>query len=330
MARVKRSVADRLRKISESDSAAANAVPSPVDASAADRPVLVQADGKFVSAVKASPTLISGPNLWRGFTMEVLETPASEIPPRANLVRHLVCTIDSAEPFHFYWRENGREQRKMVAAGDNLIRSQQEIVGFRWDRAARALILGIDPATMEFIAGDLLPKSSIQYREFYGTPDDYIHQLMRALAADLANGCPTGPVLGESICTSIAAHSLRRYGVDGPKSLSGLRPVSADRLRRVLDYIDSRLALDLSLFELSAVAGVSPFYLTRLFKAQMGKTVHQYVLSQRMERAKRLLRRTSLDIGGIANAVGFPSQSHFSRAFARHTGATPLEFRAHL
>jgi AraC family transcriptional regulator len=330
MSKVKRSVPDQLRKISETDSESANAVPKPMEAKAADRPVLVQADGKLVSAVKASPALISGPNLWRGFTMEVLETPASEIPPRANLVRHLVCTIDSTEPFHFYWRENGREQRKLVAAGDNLIRSQQEVVGFRWDRAARALILGIDPATMEFIAGDLLPESSIQYREFYGTPDDYIHQLMRALAADLANGCPTGPVLGESICTSIAAHSLRRYGISRPKSFRGVRSPSADRLRCVLDYVDSRLALDLSLFELARVAGVSPFYLTRFFKAQIGKTVHEYVLSQRIERAKRLLGRTSLDIAAIANAVGFPNQSHFSRAFARHTGATPLEFRAHL
>ena len=66
-----------------------------------DRPVLVQADGEFVSAVQAQPRFVSG-SAWRGFTMEVLETPAAEIPPRANLVRHLVCTIDSPQPFHFF------------------------------------------------------------------------------------------------------------------------------------------------------------------------------------------------------------------------------------
>ena len=295
---------------------------------ASDRPVLIQADGEFVSAVKAQPRFLSGPSLWRGFTMEVLETPASEIPPRANLVRHLVCTIDSDEPFHFYWRENGRERKKLVSAGDNLIRSQQQLVGFRWDRAARALILGIDPETMKSILRELVPESQIEFQEFYGTPDDYVHQLMRALAADLANECPTGPLVGESLCTAIAVHTARCYGTHAPSEKALQQRPPADRLRGLMDYIDSRLGEDLSLFELAVVAGLNPFYLGRLFKANLGTSVHQYVLSQRIERAQRLLHRTTLEIGEVAKAVGFHSQSHFSQTFTRHMGVSPLAYRA--
>lgn len=292
------------------------------------RPVLVEANGKLVSAVTALPTFVSGTDLWRGFTMEILETPASEIPPRAALLRHIVCTIDSEDPLRFFWKENGREQKNLAAAGDHLIRSQQELIGFRWDNAARALILGIEPETMNLIAGELLPEERIEFQEFFGTPDSYLHALMRALAADLEKGCPTGAILGESLCTSIAVHTLRRYGVIQPKQRDFQHGLSGARLRWVLDYIESRLASDLSLFELASVAGVGPFYLARLFKASTRMTLHQYLLSRRIERAKHLLARTNIDVAAIALAVGFRYASHFSQTFRRRTGSTPFEFRA--
>lgn len=299
----------------------------PPESAAADRPVLVQAEGQLVSAVKAAPQFLSGTRLWRGFTMEILETPASEIPPRATLVRHLICTIDSPDPLRFFWRENGRERNKLVSAGDNLIRSQQELIGFRWDQAARALILGIEAATAESIASEILPQSGIQFQEFFGAPDSYIHRLMRALAADLENGCPTGPLLGESICTSLTVYSLRQYGVLHPKERNFRYGLPQNRIRWVLDYIDSRLASDLSLFELAEVACLSPHYLARLFKVSMNMTIHHYVLSQRIERAKHLLTSTNLDVLSIAEAVGFTHLSHFSQVFRRQVGSSPSAFR---
>lgn len=291
------------------------------------RPILARAGGEYLSPVLTQPTLISGENLWRGFSMEVLDTPAGETPPRIELVRHMICTIDSTEPFNFSWRENGRELSKLVSAGDNLIRSQQELTALRWDGPARALILGIEPETMEQIVRDFLPSRPIQLQEFYGAPDDYILSLMRALAADLEHGSPTGSILGESLCTAIAMHAARRYAVWTADARSMNGPAPDTRLHIVRDYIDSRLSHDLSLFELAEVAGVSPFYLTRLFKERMGMSVYQYVLDQRMARAKRLLQRTDLDLSLIAAALGFRYQSHFSQAFRRRTGLTPLQFR---
>lgn len=297
------------------------------DVPAHQRPTLAVAGGELVSAVQTAPTLISGVERWRGFAMEVLDTPPSETPPRTTIVRHLVCSIDSVTPFRIHWRDNGRERTRLVMAGDHLIRSQQELVGFRWDTATRALILGIEPDTMEALVQDLSLSKEVQLQEFYGVPDDYLHSLMRALAADLAHDSPTGPMLGESLCTAIAVHATRRYATDPPKQGTLKRSFGDYRLRLVLDYIESRLSHELSLFELAQVAGISPYHLSRMFKSQMHCSVHQYVLRQRIERAKMLLRRTSLDLSVIGSGVGFRHQSHFSQVFRSRVGVPPQQFR---
>jgi AraC family transcriptional regulator len=87
------------------------------------------------------------------------------------------------------------------------------------------------------------------------------------------------------------------------------------------------LAEDLSIVALARVAQTSPFHFTRLFKASMCLTPHQYVLQQRVENAKRLLTEDKLTISEIAHECGFANQAHLTTAFHRHTGATPQQFR---
>jgi AraC family transcriptional regulator len=59
----------------------------------------------------------------------------------------------------------------------------------------------------------------------------------------------------------------------------------------------------------------------------MGMTPHQYVIQQRIERARILLRDPSLSISEISLACGFTNQSHFTRLFRKHTGVTPKTYR---
>jgi AraC family transcriptional regulator len=55
--------------------------------------------------------------------------------------------------------------------------------------------------------------------------------------------------------------------------------------------------------------------------------VHQYVLEQRMARAKYLLLHTDLSVAEIAFRSGLPNQSHFTTVFRKIVGATPREYR---
>jgi two-component system response regulator YesN len=68
-------------------------------------------------------------------------------------------------------------------------------------------------------------------------------------------------------------------------------------------------------------------YLTRIFKKETGSTVKEYITSEKMKEAKRLLRTTQLPVSFIAAKLGYCNFSHFSYTFKKVMGYTPQEER---
>jgi AraC family transcriptional regulator len=98
------------------------------------------------------------------------------------------------------------------------------------------------------------------------------------------------------------------------------------KLQKVIAYIDEHLSENLSLATIAQQIGISQFYFGHLFKQTMGVSPHQYLLQQRIERAKQLLLQNRPNIADIALAVGFSNQSHFTRRFKQVVGITPKRF----
>ncbi len=105
------------------------------------------------------------------------------------------------------------------------------------------------------------------------------------------------------------------------------RSLTPTQLQQVLDYINTHLNRDLSLVQIAGVINISPTYFASLFKRATGISPHQYVIQQRVERAKLLLSKTDLMIADIALQVGFSSQSHLTQQFKRLTSMTPKQIR---
>jgi AraC family transcriptional regulator len=100
------------------------------------------------------------------------------------------------------------------------------------------------------------------------------------------------------------------------------------RLKKVLQYIDTTLDQKLSIEQLSAVAAFSKFHFHRQFSAAFGISVFSYVQLCRLKRAAHHLAfRPAMSVIQIAIAHGYDEPESFSRAFKRHTGQTPTEFR---
>jgi AraC-like DNA-binding protein len=99
------------------------------------------------------------------------------------------------------------------------------------------------------------------------------------------------------------------------------------QLQQVLDYIQTHLDRDLSLAELAETLNLSPTYFATAFKQAIGVSPHQYVIQQRVGRAKLMLKKTDLAISDMALQVGFSSQSHLNQQFKRLTGMTPKQIR---
>ena len=98
-------------------------------------------------------------------------------------------------------------------------------------------------------------------------------------------------------------------------------------IKKVCDYIDENLAKDISLEETADFAGVSIFYLSKLFKEEKGETFINFVSDKRLEKARQLLESTDLSIKEITAEVGYNDQNYFSRIFKNKYGLSPKEYR---
>ena len=109
----------------------------------------------------------------------------------------------------------------------------------------------------------------------------------------------------------LARHATRVTPAGGAPDLAPVRQRLADEL----------LAPP-SLAELAAQAGISRFQLLRRFAAAYGCTPHAFLLQQRAERVRGLVRAGS-GLAAAAAAAGFSDQSHMTRVFTRQFGFTP-------
>lgn len=80
--------------------------------------------------------------------------------------------------------------------------------------------------------------------------------------------------------------------------------------------------------DVAAEFRVSPFHLSRVFRAETGISVHQYLLRIRMEQALSRLHDGEAHLSRLALELGFSSHSHFSTVFRRHFGESPAQVRA--
>jgi AraC family transcriptional regulator len=93
-------------------------------------------------------------------------------------------------------------------------------------------------------------------------------------------------------------------------------------------YVESNLAGSLAVPDIARAAGISHNHLTRLFRAETGDTVIAYIRRRRLERARHLLRESTLPIPSIATAVGIGDMQAFNKACRRELGASPRAVRA--
>ncbi len=157
--------------------------------------------------------------------------------------------------------------------------------------------------------------------------DPVLGGLMAALFADMNGQLERSPLFVDQLSVAIGIHVAQHYGSASHRTTSGAaikgRRLSARSLSMVQELMRSRLGGDLSIEELAEACHLSQGTFLRAFRQTLGITPFQWFLQQRLDRARDMLEFSSLTIGEIAVASGFADQSHFTRVFARATGASP-------
>ncbi len=102
---------------------------------------------------------------------------------------------------------------------------------------------------------------------------------------------------------------------------------STKELLEVLSYIEENLSKNITIEELAQMVHFHPNYFTRFFRDHIGCSPIQYINKMRLNRAKDLLRTTSLSIKEITDLTGYNDPSYFSKNFKKNIGLSPIEYR---
>lgn len=94
-----------------------------------------------------------------------------------------------------------------------------------------------------------------------------------------------------------------------------------------LEYIRKNYRNQITLEQTAAYAATSPAHFSKIFKAEVGTGFAAYVNKLRLEKAKELLRDSSLPLSDITQSVGYSNQQYFSRVFKTETGMTPGQYK---
>lgn len=166
----------------------------------------------------------------------------------------------------------------------------------------------------------------IELKPILSTPDPLVSQIILALRTVLETDATNSCFYAESMATALAAHLLRNYSTRKHSLLGHEDGLPKYKLKQALEYMNAHSDANVSLATISEELGISQYYFCRLFKQSIGMAPHAYLIQQRVERSKQLLKQRKLTINEIAIKCGFANPSHFAKHFRSHTGISPKQF----
>lgn len=128
-----------------------------------------------------------------------------------------------------------------------------------------------------------------------------------------------GTLYAETMGRALAALLVQSLHPDPPE----VAALDDPRLRRAVEHIRAHLADDLSLEDMAAVAVMSASHFARAIKKATGASPLQFVIAERLEMARTLLRTTRLSVAEVAYRVGYNDVPRFGMHFKRRFGTTP-------
>ena len=103
--------------------------------------------------------------------------------------------------------------------------------------------------------------------------------------------------------------------------------ISDDGMKVVIDYIERNIKKGISLEDVANHVNISTYYLSKIFKKEMGVNFITYITDRKMELAKEMLVTTDVPVLNIALDLAYNEANYFSKAFKKKTGYTPSEYR---
>jgi AraC family transcriptional regulator len=263
---------------------------------------------------------------WTGVTVH-----RARVMPGRMLVHEAKCHEVNISLSGNLTRESVSEigKKTFVKGGDGglCVTPAGQTVGAYWEKPLDNLGILFEP---EFVAQTALENrfsTNFTFSESFREQDRLIQHIGLALLAEAKSETPEGKLYTESLVQTLTLHLLKNYSnaKSFTENING--GLSGYKLNRVKEFINESLEEDLSLSDIAAVADLSQFHFSRAFRKSTGLTPQQYLMQQRIERAKVLLAKEELPIVEVGLQTGFKNQSHFTTLFRKYTKLTPKLWR---
>ena len=259
-------------------------------------------------------------------TLEYFEAEPASMPTDRYSQHHIILNLRD-EPHRLEnWRDG--EHRDFTYHKNEIIVTPAGVEsGWKWHVKTKCIIITLDPAKFEQFAqtelGILL--STEQLKDLPQFLDEDITQsgiqLKESLRCDLGS-----QVMFESYARIFLTKLILKYGLQ-EEEYNFSKSFTAQHYKQVLDYIAVNYGNNILLEDMAAQASLSPSHFSRLFKQTIGQSPYQFLMSYRIEQAKKMLDNPHKLMVDIAIGCGFSDQAHFSRIFKKIEGLTPKQYR---
>ncbi len=249
----------------------------------------------------------------------------TEFPPLSHHMLGLLLNGGTHEVNRFAGSEYNGQQRQ----GDFWLCPAGVSSFWRWESTDEEIVFILDPAFLRRIAleSGCLNPDQVELKPMVQAHDPKLSSLSLVFLQEMQSNGLGGQLYCECLANQFAIHLLRHYCAVEPRFRTYEGGLSHPALVQAIDYIHAHLDQKLSLDQIAAHLNLSVYYFCTLFAQSVGTSPYQYVLQQRVERVKQLLKTTQLPLSEIAVMAGFNDQTQMSKHFRKLTATTPKAYR---
>lgn len=228
-----------------------------------------------------------------------------------------------------YWEDGKAARPSTLLPGETIVYDVKRTPTFHLNSAFHSVHFYVPVSALHAIADEAeAPRiHELRYRPAISHADALLRHIAESLLPHFAAPSRLSQVFLDHLMLAVGHHVASTYGGLEPRPRPTVDGLTRRQERIAKELLVSDLSGGLRLADLARECGLSASQFSRAFRRTVGVSPHQWLIGQRIERAKVLLARNESALADIALACGYCDQSHFTRSFTAWTGISPGRWR---
>lgn len=236
---------------------------------------------------------------------------------------HVVLPTSTPPPSYFGSREYTIQANRML-----VVNPQTEFFCKKAVQTNEYTSVAINKAYLMTVAGSMGFDRDVVFSHIDNPACVPVNEILQQLQWELDTYGVSSPMVIDSIAVQLVAallrntdSNLRNAGIMGNELAKG------HYIEIAKEYIGEHYSSNITIDDICKEIYMTPYHFIRAFNRATGKTPHEFLLDVRLEKAKELLSDDSLSVTKIGQLCGFVNSAHFSAAFKKKFGLSPLQCR---